>query len=167
MDIDRFKAINDQHGHLVGDRAITHVAATLGKHLAADTGLFRYGGEEFAVLLPGADLATAAALAETLRVAVEAAVRGREGHPQRRRGPVASRRGHAAARAGRGRPAPVRRQARRPQPRGRGGLHGRGRVLTLAHAGNLGIGADFRIAGEVAGRPAEMCASPHFGFLAA
>jgi diguanylate cyclase (GGDEF)-like protein len=73
LDIDRFKAINDQHGHLVGDRVITHVAATLGKHLAADTGLFRYGGEEFAVLLPGADLETAAALAETLRAAVEAA----------------------------------------------------------------------------------------------
>jgi diguanylate cyclase (GGDEF)-like protein len=73
LDIDRFKAINDQHGHLVGDRVITHVAATMGRHLSSDTALVRYGGEEFAVLLPGADLATAATLAETLRAAVEAA----------------------------------------------------------------------------------------------
>src|SRR5207342_3234563 len=45
LDIDRFKAINDQHGHLVGDRVITHVAATMGRHLDAATALFRYGGE--------------------------------------------------------------------------------------------------------------------------
>jgi diguanylate cyclase (GGDEF)-like protein len=74
LDIDRFKAINDQHGHLVGDRVITQVAATLGRHLRADTALFRYGGEEFAILLPGPDLEAAAGLAERLRRDVEAEV---------------------------------------------------------------------------------------------
>jgi diguanylate cyclase (GGDEF)-like protein len=72
LDIDRFKSINDQHGHLVGDRVITQAAAALGRRLDAETGLFRYGGEEFAVILPGADLATAAALAEALRAEVAA-----------------------------------------------------------------------------------------------
>jgi diguanylate cyclase (GGDEF)-like protein len=71
MDIDHFKAINDQHGHLVGDRVITQVAAVLGRVLDADALLFRYGGEEFAVVLPGSDERTAASLAERLRHAVE------------------------------------------------------------------------------------------------
>jgi diguanylate cyclase (GGDEF)-like protein len=74
LDIDRFKAINDQHGHLVGDRVITQVAAALGRHLAPDVGLYRYGGEEFAVIAPGTDLRAAAALGETLRAAVAATV---------------------------------------------------------------------------------------------
>jgi diguanylate cyclase (GGDEF)-like protein len=76
LDIDRFKAINDQHGHLVGDRVITQVAALLGKHLRADTALFRYGGEEFAIILPAPDLDAAAGLAERLRQDIEAAAIG-------------------------------------------------------------------------------------------
>jgi diguanylate cyclase (GGDEF)-like protein len=71
MDIDHFKSINDQHGHLVGDRVITQVAAVLGRVLDADARLFRYGGEEFAVVLPGYDEAGGKALAERLRAAVE------------------------------------------------------------------------------------------------
>lgn len=67
IDIDHFKAINDGHGHLVGDRVITQVAATLGAGLDSGTPLFRYGGEEFAVLLAGADLDAGIALAEQLR----------------------------------------------------------------------------------------------------
>lgn len=70
IDIDYFKAINDEHGHLVGDRIITQVAAELGRHLAADTPLYRYGGEEFAVILGQDDEDAAARLAERLRAAV-------------------------------------------------------------------------------------------------
>ena len=72
IDIDHFKAINDQHGHLVGDRVITHVAAALGHELDAGTPLFRYGGEEFAVLMAGATLDDGLSLAERLRAAIAA-----------------------------------------------------------------------------------------------
>ena len=73
IDIDHFKAINDLHGHLVGDRVITQVAAELGRLLDPGTPLFRYGGEEFSVLLAEGSLAEGAALAERLRAAVAAA----------------------------------------------------------------------------------------------
>jgi len=73
IDIDHFKSVNDQHGHLVGDRIITEVAAVLGRILDARTPLFRYGGEEFAAVLYGADAAVGGALAERLRAEVEAA----------------------------------------------------------------------------------------------
>ena len=70
IDIDHFKAINDQHGHLVGDRVITQVAAELGRLLDSDTPLFRYGGEEFSVLLIDRDTAAGSELAERLRAAI-------------------------------------------------------------------------------------------------
>ena len=72
LDIDHFKSINDRHGHLVGARVITEVAALLGRGLDAGTPLYRYGGEEFAVLLRDAGEAEALALAERLRAAVAA-----------------------------------------------------------------------------------------------
>lgn len=70
IDIDHFKAINDTHGHLIGDRAITEVAACLGRGLDAGTPLYRYGGEEFAVLLGRSALAETQTLAEALRARV-------------------------------------------------------------------------------------------------
>jgi diguanylate cyclase (GGDEF)-like protein len=69
VDIDHFKSINDRHGHLVGDRVITEVAALLGRGLDRATPLFRYGGEEFAILLRDQTLAQGTALAERLRAA--------------------------------------------------------------------------------------------------
>ncbi|HET7842784.1 MAG TPA: GGDEF domain-containing protein [Xanthomonadales bacterium] len=72
-DIDHFKAINDQHGHLVGDRVITQAAAALMGALPAGTPLFRYGGEEFAAMLVDGDADAGAALADRLRSAVQAA----------------------------------------------------------------------------------------------
>jgi diguanylate cyclase (GGDEF)-like protein len=69
-DVDRFKAVNDRHGHAGGDRALAAVAAVLAHHKRTEDLLARYGGEEFTLLLEGADGATALAVAERLRLAV-------------------------------------------------------------------------------------------------
>jgi diguanylate cyclase (GGDEF)-like protein len=55
VDIDHFKAINDGHGHPVGDRAIRHVCGRMADRIRASDLLFRWGGEEFLVLLPDCD----------------------------------------------------------------------------------------------------------------
>jgi diguanylate cyclase (GGDEF)-like protein len=70
-DIDRFKAINDRHGHGTGDAVLRDLAYALRKELRAFDLAYRLGGEEFLILLPGADLAQAGAVAEQLRRAVE------------------------------------------------------------------------------------------------
>lgn len=70
-DVDRFKAINDVHGHPVGDRVLRAIAETLASscdgHLVT-----RYGGEEFAILLTGTTIAAAAELIDEARAAVAA-----------------------------------------------------------------------------------------------
>jgi diguanylate cyclase (GGDEF)-like protein len=72
VDVDRFKDINDAHGHPTGDRVLQHVALQ-GRHVLRCTDLFgRYGGDEFVAVLPDTDLLTAASIAERLRVAVSA-----------------------------------------------------------------------------------------------
>jgi diguanylate cyclase (GGDEF)-like protein len=70
-DLDSFKAINDAHGHGTGDAVLVDVAYTLRKELRAFDLAYRLGGEEFLVLLPGADAESAAEVAERLRLAVE------------------------------------------------------------------------------------------------
>jgi two-component system cell cycle response regulator len=70
VDIDRFKRINDTHGHAVGDAVIAEVARRLGARLRTEDHLGRFGGEEFLVLLPEADADAAAAAAEALRAEV-------------------------------------------------------------------------------------------------
>tara|TARA_Y100001956_G_scaffold77944_1_gene89025 strand:+ start:1524 stop:2777 length:1254 start_codon:yes stop_codon:yes gene_type:complete len=66
IDIDDFKTINDQHGHLVGDQVILHVAS-LCQNIFGDTGAIgRWGGEEFIVLLPNTPLKDSIDLAENL-----------------------------------------------------------------------------------------------------
>ena len=73
LDLDRFKRINDSFGHLAGDAVLKEVAATLAEQLEPGMVLGRYGGEEFAILLPNCgDLIQAKRVAERLRVAVEA-----------------------------------------------------------------------------------------------
>lgn len=79
LDIDHFKAINDEFGHAAGDAAIRTVADMLqGSHRATDiTG--RLGGEEFAMLLPETPLADALAIAERLRQSVAVATVAHDG----------------------------------------------------------------------------------------
>ncbi len=72
LDLDHFKRINDQSGHAAGDRALQVITTEMKKHLREADHLGRYGGEEFAVVLPGADTNEAHAVAERLRVAVAA-----------------------------------------------------------------------------------------------
>ena len=72
LDIDYFKRVNDRFGHAAGDRVLVIFADILRKNLRSAEMPARVGGEEFAALLPGADLATAAGVAERIRRAVEA-----------------------------------------------------------------------------------------------
>jgi diguanylate cyclase (GGDEF)-like protein len=81
VDLDRFKQINDEFGHPVGDRALREVARILGDNLRgtdtvgryADGVVARLGGDEFALLLPEADAAGAEAVAGRLVAALAAA----------------------------------------------------------------------------------------------
>jgi diguanylate cyclase (GGDEF)-like protein len=70
-DIDHFKRINDTHGHPVGDAVLRGVAHAMRGQLRTFELLYRFGGEEFLLLLPGADAEDAGRVAEKLRVAVE------------------------------------------------------------------------------------------------
>ncbi len=71
-DLDHFKGVNDALGHAVGDAVLADVAYTIRKQLRAFDLAYRLGGEEFLILLPGADSERAAALAERLRRAIAA-----------------------------------------------------------------------------------------------
>ncbi|RAR66001.1 diguanylate cyclase (GGDEF)-like protein [Paraburkholderia unamae] len=71
LDIDFFKRVNDRYGHAAGDRVLVIFADILSKNLRSVDIPARVGGEEFAALLPGADMATAADVAERIRSAVE------------------------------------------------------------------------------------------------
>lgn len=73
LDIDHFKEVNDLHGHAAGDALLCHLAHTVSACLRASDFLGRLGGEEFALLMPQADLGGALELAERIRGAVEAA----------------------------------------------------------------------------------------------
>lgn len=70
-DIDHFKELNDHHGHPAGDQALVELAAVLEKTGRSIDHITRYGGEEFAVILPRADQTEALCAAERLRKAVE------------------------------------------------------------------------------------------------
>jgi diguanylate cyclase (GGDEF)-like protein len=70
IDVDYFKSFNDKFGHVAGDRALSAVADVLRKQFRPRDQLVRYGGDEFAVLLPGMSKAEAITVAERVRTAV-------------------------------------------------------------------------------------------------
>src|SRR5690554_203028 len=70
VDIDMFKTLNDRHGHVVGDRVLASIADCCASVLRDTDIIGRYGGEEFVIALPQADLETASAIAERLRYKV-------------------------------------------------------------------------------------------------
>ena len=67
MDVDRFKAINDAFGHHVGDRVLAGAVEFVMGHLRPFDKIFRYGGDEFLISLPGTDLATGRVAIERMR----------------------------------------------------------------------------------------------------
>lgn len=73
VDIDHFKAINDTHGHCVGDAALQAVAEAMDRASRACDLVCRYGGEEFAILAPNTSSDEAAAFAERIRETIERA----------------------------------------------------------------------------------------------
>jgi diguanylate cyclase len=71
VDIDNFKAFNDSYGHLTGDQVLRLVAGQLQTSLQGKGIAARFGGEEFAAILPECDMRTASVTAETIREAIE------------------------------------------------------------------------------------------------
>jgi diguanylate cyclase (GGDEF)-like protein len=80
-DLDRFKTVNDRFGHAVGDRVLRVFAGTIERVLRPSDLSGRLGGEEFAVLLPGAGIADAERVAERIRAVYGAAAGTVGGHP--------------------------------------------------------------------------------------
>ncbi len=72
IDVDHFKAFNDNHGHDAGDTVLRHVGEILRALFTDEAVPCRFGGEEFVVLLPGATIEDAVARAEELRARIEA-----------------------------------------------------------------------------------------------
>jgi diguanylate cyclase len=72
-DIDHFKSINDRFGHRAGDRALTTIAHILSSFIRETDFVGRFGGEEFVMILAGADANSALKVAEHIRLKVEGA----------------------------------------------------------------------------------------------
>jgi diguanylate cyclase (GGDEF)-like protein len=72
VDLDNFKGVNDQFGHLEGDKCLIDVVRTIGAAIQGKGKLYRYGGDEFCVLLPNYSTAEGHMTAERIRAAIEA-----------------------------------------------------------------------------------------------
>ncbi|WP_248799758.1 GGDEF domain-containing protein [Pseudomonas sp. MWU13-2105] len=72
LDLDHFKRINDNYGHLAGDKVLKIIAGELRKRLRASDFIARFGGEEFVLLVPNTPISAGLKLAESLRAAIEA-----------------------------------------------------------------------------------------------
>lgn len=70
FDLDHFKLVNDQYGHLAGDAVLVATVSCVQARLRPYDRIYRYGGEEFLITLPGSDLPTTMATAERLRAAI-------------------------------------------------------------------------------------------------
>ncbi len=79
LDVDHFKRFNDTHGHQAGDRVLRAVAESLRESLRATDVVSRYGGEEFAIILPETPKSRCAAVGDRLRTRIEALVVQGEG----------------------------------------------------------------------------------------
>ena len=71
VDLDFFKQVNDSFGHAIGDQALCHVGSLLATYLRTSDRIFRWGGEEFVILMPDTKAADALSIAERLRHEVE------------------------------------------------------------------------------------------------
>ncbi|MEM4389583.1 MAG: GGDEF domain-containing protein [Candidatus Micrarchaeia archaeon] len=71
FDLDKFKGINDAHGHAIGDIALKHFAALVTAKIRESDEFVRYGGEEFVLMLPGTNLHEAVKVADELRKGIE------------------------------------------------------------------------------------------------
>jgi GGDEF domain-containing protein len=135
LDLDHFKAVNDQHGHLAGDDVLAAVAGALRSAVRGQDLVGRFGGEEFVVLVGALPRGRAGRveLAAGRRAAAQPGRRARGARAGRRRdrrahgiGGRGVRRAGGGPRPGaaRGRRLPVRREARRAQPGARRGRQG-------------------------------------------
>jgi diguanylate cyclase (GGDEF)-like protein len=71
LDLDNFKTVNDSYGHLAGSRTLREIGRVIQATIPPGALAARYGGDEFCVILPGADSETAGAVAESLRLSIE------------------------------------------------------------------------------------------------
>ncbi|ABR48331.1 diguanylate cyclase with PAS/PAC sensor [Alkaliphilus metalliredigens QYMF] len=71
FDVDNFKVINDKHGHLMGDVVIRQIGEIMKRNTRSTDSCFRYGGDEFAILLPNTSIEDARRIAEKMRVAIK------------------------------------------------------------------------------------------------
>jgi diguanylate cyclase (GGDEF)-like protein len=76
LDIDHFKRVNDRHGHDLGDQVLRRVAGVMAQNVRADDVVGRWGGEEFLVACPNCGLSNASAVAEKIRLRIEASAFG-------------------------------------------------------------------------------------------
>ena len=122
LDLDRFKAFNDRYGHAAGNRLLAGVGQSIAREKRDADVAARFGGEEFAVLVPGRGR-DAAVVAERLRTAIAEPLprphvtsrSQRPRHGQRRHRNVPDRRSRLAGAVRAGRPRPLRGEAARPR----------------------------------------------------
>ncbi len=74
MDVDHFKSVNDTYGHLVGDRVLSQIADSTRRALREGDVMIRYGGEEFLIILPGANCANCSQVGERVRRLIDESV---------------------------------------------------------------------------------------------
>ncbi len=79
IDLDNFKTLNDQFGHMIGDETLTRFTQLIDFHTRAGDRFYRYGGEEFVLLLPNTPIAGAAIALENLRQALSQQLMGPDG----------------------------------------------------------------------------------------